>query len=135
MGAVEIPAAATQKLFAGSSLFEDYAINIRATSSPTMSAEAEQQSYLDLPPSACNPLNFGTITGNNLSCSTKCLGRFCAHEQVKRFFSISGHILSHRRLMTTDKNLENILFANVSYEVFAVELRKRKQPYSDDNNQ
>ena len=100
-------------------------------SSPTMSAEAELQSYLDLPPSAF----FGTITGNNSSCSTKFLARFCAHQQVKRLFSISGHILSQRRLRTTNQNFENILFANVNYEVFDAELRKRKQPDSDDNNQ
>ena len=54
---------------------------------------------------------------------------------VERLFSISGHILSQRRLRTTDKNFENILFANVNYEVFDAELRKRKQPDSDDNNQ
>ena len=33
------------------------------------------------------PLNFGTITGNNSSCSTKYLARFCAHQQVKRRLS------------------------------------------------
>ena len=81
------------------------------------------------------PLNFGTITGNNSSCSTKYLARFCAHQPVKRLLSISGHTLSQRRLRTTDKNFENVLFANVNYNVFDAELRKRKQPDSDDNNQ
>ena len=85
------------------------------------------------------PLNFGTITGNNSSCSTKYLARFCAHQQVKRRlrarFQFSEHILSQRRLRTTDKNFGNILFVNVNYEVFDAELRKRKQPDSDDNNQ
>ena len=84
---VETPVAATQKLFAGSSLFEDYAINIRATSSPTISAEAELQSFLDLPRFACEPLKFGTITGNNSSWLTKYLARFCVHQQVKRRLS------------------------------------------------
>ena len=81
------------------------------------------------------PLNFGTITGNNSSCATKYLARFCAHQQVKRLFSISGHILSQRHLRTTDKNFENVLFANINYEVLNAELPKRKQPDSDDNNQ
>ena len=46
---------------------------------------------------------------------------------MERLFSISGHILSQRRLRTSDKNFENILFANVNFEVFDAELRKRKQ--------
>ena len=52
---------------------------------------------------------------------------------VERLFSISGHILSQRRLRTSDKNFENTLFANVNFEVFDAELRKRKQPDSDDD--
>ena len=129
----------TQKLFAGSSLFEDYAINIRATSSPTMSAEAELQSYLHLPPSACNPLKFWHDNRKQFKLlykvSRQILCAPASQAPVERLFSISGHILSQRRLRTTDKNFENILFANVNYEVFDAELRKRKQPDSDDNNQ
>ena len=53
---------------------------------------------------------------------------------VERLFSICGHILSQRRLRTSDKNFENILFANVNFEVFDAELRKRKQPDSDDDD-
>ena len=61
---------------------------------------------------------------------------FCApasQAPVERLFSISGHILSQRRLRTSDKNFENILFANVNSEVFDAELRKRKQPERDDD--
>ena len=32
------------------------------------------------------------------------------------------------------ENFENILFANVNFEVFDAELRKRKQPDSDDDD-
>ena len=46
---------------------------------------------------------------------------------------ISGHILSQRRLRSSDKNFENILFANVNFEGFDAELRKRKQPERDDD--
>ena len=54
---------------------------------------------------------------------------------VQRLFLISGHILSQRRLRTNDRNFENVLFANVNYDVFDMELRKRKQPDSDNDNQ
>ena len=54
---------------------------------------------------------------------------------VERLFSISGHILSQRRLTTDDRNLENVLFPNVNYDIFGMELRKRKQPDSDSDNQ
>ena len=53
---------------------------------------------------------------------------------VERLFSISGHILSQRRLRTSDKNSENILFANVNFEVLDAELCKQKQPDSDDDD-
>ena len=43
-------------------------------------------------------------------------------------------MLSQRRLRTSDTNFENILFANVNFEVFDAELRKRKQPDSDDDD-
>ena len=55
-------------------------------------------------------------------------------DPVERLFSISGHILSQRRLKTSDKNFENILFAKVNFDVFDAELRKRKQPDSDDDD-
>ena len=53
----------------------------------------------------------------------------------ERLFSISGPILSQRRLRTNDRNFENVLFANVNYDVFDMELRKRKQPDNDIDNQ
>ena len=43
--------------------------------------------------------------------------------------------LSQRRLRTSDKNFENILFANANFEVFDAELRKRKQPERDDDDE
>ena len=54
---------------------------------------------------------------------------------VECLFSISGHILSQRRLRTNDRNFENVLFANVNYDVFDMELRKPKQPDSDSDDQ
>ena len=103
-----------------------------------MSAEAELQSYLDLPASACNPLKFCHDNRKQFKLFYKVFRQIlCApasQAPVERLFSISGHILSQRRLRTTDENFENILFASVNYEVFDAELRKRKQPDSDDNN-
>ena len=43
--------------------------------------------------------------------------------------------LSQRSLRTSDKNFENILFANANFEVLDAELRKRKQPERDDDNE
>ena len=54
---------------------------------------------------------------------------------VERLFWISGYIMSQQLLRTNDRNFENVLFANVNYDVFDMELRKRKQPDSDNNNQ
>ena len=39
----------------------------------------------------------------------------------------------HFSVRSTFENFENILFANVNFEVFDAELRKRKQPDSDDD--
>ena len=75
---------------------------------------------------------------NSDSASPPILKIFCApasQAPVERLFSISGHILSQRRLRTSDKNSENILFANVNFEVFDAELRKRKQPKRDDDDE
>ena len=58
-----------------------------------------------------------------------------SQEPVERLFSISGHILSQRRLRTIDRNFENVLFANVNHDVFDMKLLKRKQPDSDSDNQ
>ena len=63
---------------------------------------------------------------------------FCApgsQDPVERLFSIFGYILSQRRLRNSDKNFEDILFANVNFEVFDAELRKRKQPEWDDDDE
>ena len=54
---------------------------------------------------------------------------------IESLFSISGHILGQRRLRANDGNFENVLFANVKYDIFDIELRKRKQPDSDSDNQ
>ena len=111
-------------------------MKIRATTSPTMSDEAELQSYLHLPPSACNPLKFWHDNRKQFKLlykvSRQILCAPASQAPVESLFSISRHILSLRRLRTTDKNFENILFASVNYEVFDAELRK---PDSDDNNQ
>ena len=104
-----------------------------------MSAEAELYSYLDLALSACSPLKFWHDNQKQFKLlykvSRQILCAPASQAPVERLFSIFGHILSQRRLRTTDKNFENILFANVNYEVFDAELRKRKQPDSDDSNQ
>ena len=114
-------------------------MKIRAHSSSTMSAEAELQSYLHLPPSAGIPLKFWHDKRKQFKLlykvSRQILCAPASQAPVERLFSISGHILSHRRRRTTDKNFENILFANVNYEVFDAELWKGKQLDSDDNNQ
>ena len=62
-----------------------------------------------------------------------CLMKLRMQAPVEHLFSISGHILSQRRLRTNDKNFENILFANVNFEVFDAELREQNQPDSDDD--
>ena len=63
-----------------------------------------------------------------------CLMKLRMRAPVERFFSISSNILSQKRLRTSDQNFESILFANVNFEVFGAELRKRKQPDSDDDD-
>ena len=76
-------------------------------------------------------------TGSNMKGSTKfhgrCFALLPARLQWNALSQISDHILSQRRLRTSDKNFENILFANVNFEVFDAELRKRKQPERDDD--
>ena len=73
-------------------------------------------------------------SNSSAGCGVRCKFRVASQAPVERLFSISGHILSQRRLRTSDKNFENILFANVNFEVFDAELRKRKQPDSDDDD-
>ena len=58
-----------------------------------------------------------------------------ARLQWNALSQISGHILSQRRLRTSSKNFENILFANVNFKVFDAELRKRKQSERDDDDE
>ena len=38
------------------------------------------------------------------------------------------------RFFGPPRNFENVLFANVNYDIFNMELRKRKQPDSDNDN-
>ena len=87
-------------------------------------------------PTSHNPLKFWHENGKPFKwlykVSRQILCAPASQAPVERLFSISGHILSQRRLRTSDKNFENILFANVNFEVFDAELRKRKQPDSDD---
>ena len=129
--------AGQEKLFTGSSLFDDYELPPHAASS-SKSVEAELQSYLDLAPTSHNPLKFWHENRKQFKrlykVSRQILCAPASQPPVERLFSISGHILSQRRLRTSDKNFENILFANVNFEVFDAELRKRKQPNSDDDD-
>ena len=129
------PSVGQETLFTGSSLFDDYELPPQAASS-SKSVEAQLQPYLELAPTLHNLLKFWHENRKQF----KRLYNFsrqilCASQApVERLFSISGHILSQRRLRTSDKNFENILFANVNFEVFDAELRKRKQPDSDDDD-
>ena len=118
-------------------MFDDYELPPQAASS-SKSVEAELQSYLDLAPTSHNSLKFWHENRKQFKrlykVSRQILCAPASQPPVERLFSISGHILSQRRLRTSDKNFENILFANVNFEVFDAELRKRKQPDSDDDD-
>ena len=133
----DAPSVGQKTLFTGSSLFDDYELPPQAASS-SKSVEAELQSYLDLAPTSHNPLKFWHENRKQFKrlykVSRQNLCAPASQPPVERLFSISGHILSQRRLRTSDKNFENILFANVNFEVFDAELRKRKQPDSDDDD-
>ena len=98
-----------------------------------------ERAYLDLPPAAYTPLKFWHDNRKQFQrlykVSRQILCAPASQAPVERLFSISGHILSQRRLRTNDRNFENVLFANVNYDVFDMELRKRKQPDSDSDNQ
>ena len=89
-------------------------------------------------PTSHNPLKFWHENGKQFKrlykVSRQILCAPASQPPVERLFSISGHILSQRRLRTSDKNFENILFANVNFEVFDAELRKPKQPDRDDDD-
>ena len=132
----DAPSVGQETLFTGSSLFGDYELPPQAASS-SKSVEAELQSYLDLAPTSHNPLKFWHENRKQFKrlykVSRQILCAPASQPPVERLFSISGHILSQRRLRTSDKNFENILFANVNFEVFDAELCKRKQPNSDDD--
>ena len=125
-----------KKHCSGSSLFGHYELPPQAASS-SKSVEAELQSYLDLAPTSHNPLKFWHENRKQFKrlykVSRQILCAPASQAPVERLFSIPGRILSQRRLRTSDKNFENILFANVNFEVFDAELRKRKQPDSDDD--
>ena len=111
-----ITSVAPQNIFAGTSLFGDYGVNHQSASS-SVSVDTELQSYYHFPPTACNP---GKLWNDNRKQYERLYKVFCApaiQSPMERFFSISGHILSQRRLRTSDKNFENILFANVNFEV------------------
>ena len=131
----DAPSVGQETLFTGSSLFDDYELPPQAASS-SKSVEAELQSYLA--PTSHNPLKFWHENRKQFKrlykVSRQILCAPASQPPVERLFSISGHILSQRRLRTSDKNFENILFANVNFEVFDAELRKRRQPDSDDGD-
>ena len=133
----DAPSVGQETLFTGSSLFDDYELPSQAASS-SKSVEAQLQSYLDLAPTSHNPLKFWHEIRKQFKrlykVSRQILCAPASQAPVERLFSICGHILSQRRLRTSDKNFENILFANVNFEVFDAELRKRKQPDSDDDD-
>ena len=98
-----------------------------------------ERAYLDLPSAAYTPVKFWHDNRKQFQrlykVSRQILCVTASQAPVERLFSISGHILSQRRLRTNDRNFENVLFANVNYDVFDMELRKRKQPDSDSDNQ
>ena len=98
-----------------------------------------ERAYLHLPPAAYTPLKFRHDNRKQFHRLYKVFRQIlCApagQAPVERLFSISGYILSQRRLRTNHRNFENILFANVKYDIFDMELRKRKQPDSDSDNQ
>ena len=98
-----------------------------------------EQAYLDLPPAAYTLLKLWHDNRKQFQrlykVSRQILCAPASQAPVERLFSISGHILSQRRLRTNDRNFENVLFANVNYDVFDMELRKRKQPDRDSDNQ
>ena len=98
-----------------------------------------ERAYLDLPLAAYTPLKFWHDNCKQFQwlykVSRQILCAPASQAPVERLFSISGHILNQRRLRTNDRNFENVLFANVNYNVFDMELRKWKQPDSDSDNQ
>ena len=126
----DAPSVGQETLFTGSLLFDDYELPPQAASS-SKSVEAELQSYLDLAPTSHNLLKFWHENRKQFKrlckVSRQILCAPASQPPAERLFSISGHILSQRRRRTSDKNFENILFANVNFEVFDAELRKRKQ--------
>ena len=117
-------------------MFDDCGVNHQSASS-SVSVDAELQSYFEFPSTACNPVKLWNDSRKQYERLYKVSRQtFCApasQAPVERLFSISAHILSQRRLRTSDKNFENILFANVNFKVFDAELRKRKQPERDDD--
>ena len=98
-----------------------------------------ERAYLDFPPAAYTPLKFWYDNRKQFQrlykVSRQILCAPASQAPVERPFPISGHILSQRRLRANDRNFENVLFANVNCDVFDMELRKRKQPDSDSDNQ
>ena len=97
------------------------------------------RAYLDLSPAAYTPLKFWHDNRKQLQrlykVSQQILCAPASQAPIAGVFSISGHVLSQQRLRTNDRNFENVLFAYVNYDVFDMELRKRKQPDSDSDNQ
>ena len=95
--------------------------------------------YLDLPPAAYTPLMFWHDSCKQFQrlykVSRQILCGPASQAPVERLFSISGHILSRRRLRNNDRNFANVFFANANYDVLDMELRRRKQPDSASDNQ
>ena len=98
-----------------------------------------ERACLDLPPAAYTPLKFWPDNRKQFQrlykVSRQILYAPASQAPVERLFSISGHILSQRRLRTNDRNFEYVLFANVNYAIFDMKSRKWKQPDSDSDNQ
>ena len=131
----DAPSVGQETLFTGSSLFDDYELPPQAASS-SKSVEAELQSYLDLAPTSHNPLKFWHENRKQFKRLCNVYIRSSVPLQVNPRWSVFSryHILSQRGLRTSDKNFENILFANVNFEMYDAKLRKRKQPDSDNDD-
>ena len=95
-----------------------------------LSVQAEFQLYLDDRSTAGNPLAFWEANKDKFKrlarVSRQTLCAPGATAGVERAFSISGVILSCRRLRTSDDNFEAQLFCNINREFIGAGRKKRK---------